>query len=268
MAYFLLTELNTNRDDWIVRVRVCRLWEFINFKRSRDLISLDMILIDKKGTLIHAVIWKNQANRFHDKLDEGFVIIIRNFKATNSTGEYRTVSFLRSMFNAKILQRYGANNIPLHVEDVVGCLCGIGEIESIGSKWKKPDIQILTNYFADTSIGVQTIESSNAKNIPIEEEMFQNRMNITELLDCVWNANIQGKTKVEDIIVTNEQKMGGFTNTKEHACAFLDNSDDPEQENSVNKSCQRRSPAKKKRLENQSNNCATYKGQRGRRFTW
>ncbi|MCE3216009.1 hypothetical protein HAX54_004380 [Datura stramonium] len=48
MAYSLLPELDTNRDDWTVRVRVCRMWEFINFKRSRELISLDVILMDEK----------------------------------------------------------------------------------------------------------------------------------------------------------------------------------------------------------------------------
>ena len=29
--------------------------------------------------------------------------------------------------------------------DVVGCLYGIGDIESVGSKWKKRDIHILTD---------------------------------------------------------------------------------------------------------------------------
>ncbi|KAH0635799.1 hypothetical protein KY289_035714 [Solanum tuberosum] len=35
------------------------------------------------------------------------------------------------------------NNIIL--SDVVGCLCGISDLESVGSKWKKRDIHILTD---------------------------------------------------------------------------------------------------------------------------
>ncbi|XP_069149265.1 replication protein A 70 kDa DNA-binding subunit D-like [Solanum lycopersicum] len=36
--------------------------------------------------------------------------------------------------------------------DVVGCLYGIGDIESVGSKWKKRDIHILTDYLAKAKI--------------------------------------------------------------------------------------------------------------------
>jgi len=48
MAYSLLSDLDTTRDDWLVKVRVCRMWEFKNYKRSNEMISLDMILVDEK----------------------------------------------------------------------------------------------------------------------------------------------------------------------------------------------------------------------------
>ncbi|KAH0639206.1 hypothetical protein KY285_035792 [Solanum tuberosum] len=55
------------------------------------MISLHMILIHEKGTLIHAVIWKNQVNKFPDKLSEGSSTIIRNFKVEEITCKYRPV---------------------------------------------------------------------------------------------------------------------------------------------------------------------------------
>ncbi|KAK4731468.1 hypothetical protein R3W88_024456 [Solanum pinnatisectum] len=55
------------------------------------MISLHMILIDEKGTLIHAVILKNQVNKFTNKLSEGSSTIIRNFKVEEITCEYRQV---------------------------------------------------------------------------------------------------------------------------------------------------------------------------------
>ncbi|XP_015076144.1 uncharacterized protein LOC107020338 [Solanum pennellii] len=91
MAYSLLSDLDATREDWLIRVRVCRQWEFINYMRRPDMISLDMILIDEKGTLMHAIIWKNQVNKFRDKLSEGFAVIIRNFKVSALTGDYRPV---------------------------------------------------------------------------------------------------------------------------------------------------------------------------------
>ena len=117
MAYSLLSDFDATRDDWLIKVRVCRTWEFIYYKRSPYIISLDMIPIDEKvciinilflqflislwgivfhivfsqETLMHTIIWKNQVNKFHDKLSEGFAVIIRNFKVSALTGDYRPV---------------------------------------------------------------------------------------------------------------------------------------------------------------------------------
>ncbi|XP_019071500.1 replication protein A 70 kDa DNA-binding subunit D-like [Solanum lycopersicum] len=102
MAYSLLSDLEATRDDWLIRVRVCRQWDFINFKRSPEMISLDMILIDEKGTLMHAIIWKNQLNKFGDKLSEGFAVIIRIFKVSSLTGDYKPV---QSNFKITFLQK-------------------------------------------------------------------------------------------------------------------------------------------------------------------
>ncbi|KAH0645096.1 hypothetical protein KY284_032980 [Solanum tuberosum] len=159
MAYSLLSNLDTTRDDWLVKVRVCRIWEFKNYKRSNEMISLDMILIDEKGTLVHAVIWKNQVNRFRANLAEGSVIIIRNFKVTESMGEYRPVqfdvkiTFLRITAIQKI--KDDTVNIPKNgfqfirpniVRSRVNNNTYLsGDLESVGSKWKKRDHHILTD---------------------------------------------------------------------------------------------------------------------------
>ncbi|XP_049382958.1 replication protein A 70 kDa DNA-binding subunit D-like [Solanum stenotomum] len=130
MAYSLLSDLDTTRDDWLVKVRVCRMWEFKNYKRSKEMISLDMILIDEKGTLVHAVIWKNQVNRFRANLAEGSVIIIRNFKDDTVNIPKNGFQFIRP----NIVRSRVNNNTYLS-----------GDLESVGSKWKKRDLHILTD---------------------------------------------------------------------------------------------------------------------------
>uniref|UniRef100_K4D0J6 Replication protein A 70 kDa DNA-binding subunit B/D first OB fold domain-containing protein n=1 Tax=Solanum lycopersicum TaxID=4081 RepID=K4D0J6_SOLLC len=166
MAYSLLSDFDGTRYDWLIRVRVCRQWKFINYKCSPDMISLDMIPIDEKETLMHTIIWKNQVNKFHDKLSEGFAVIIRNIKVSALTGDYRPVqsnfkiTFLRKTAIQKLqvdifyipqncfkfIQPeiiHSSINKHILLSDVVGCLCGIGDVESVGSKLQKRDIHIL-----------------------------------------------------------------------------------------------------------------------------
>ncbi|PHU13606.1 hypothetical protein BC332_14811 [Capsicum chinense] len=63
----------------------------------------------------------------------------------------------------------------------------------------------LKQKFSTISTGFQVIESSNINSIPIEEEMFINRMNFKNLLESDWSADIQEcivtvRSKITDII--------------------------------------------------------------------
>ena len=48
MEYYFPHELNNNKDSWMIRVRLCRMWESTNTKKNGELISVDMIFIDEK----------------------------------------------------------------------------------------------------------------------------------------------------------------------------------------------------------------------------
>nr|XP_019067320.2 uncharacterized protein LOC109119302 [Solanum lycopersicum] len=175
MTISFLSELVTGTDDFAIRVRICRMWNAINLKKNGELIIMDMIFIDEKGNLMHGIIRKNQVNRFKDKLNEGSVFIIKNFKVVESIGGYRPVqnslkiiffasTAIKNLFediveipvngfefvNPNVIDSRVNNNIVL--SDVVGCLYGIGDIESVVSKWKKRDIHILTDYLAKEKI--------------------------------------------------------------------------------------------------------------------
>ncbi|KAK4721547.1 hypothetical protein R3W88_011780 [Solanum pinnatisectum] len=163
--------------------------EFKNYKRRNEMISLDMILIDEKGTLIHIVIWKNQVNKFRDKLSEGFLIIIRNFKVIEIIGEYRPI---QSDLKIKWKKR------DIHILTTSGPYIVIvtatvkkfkGEITFTITTTIKTYVNLtmdnitsLIHKFATNFVHIKTIDSANTSNIPMEEKcMVTLRAQITEI---------------------------------------------------------------------------------------
>lgn len=52
MEFVGLKDLSIGNESWAVKVRVCRLWESLNSKKNGDLISLDMVIVDEKQSLM------------------------------------------------------------------------------------------------------------------------------------------------------------------------------------------------------------------------
>ena len=47
MRYNLIKQLSKEKDNWKLRVRLSRMWNAVNRKKS-ELISVDLVLIDEK----------------------------------------------------------------------------------------------------------------------------------------------------------------------------------------------------------------------------
>jgi hypothetical protein len=58
MAYIFLSDLSTKQQTWSVKVKVMRLWESIN-KKTEELMSLDMILMDGKVNWAYVALYYN-----------------------------------------------------------------------------------------------------------------------------------------------------------------------------------------------------------------
>lgn len=91
MAFSYLSDLKGDSETWMIRVRICRMWESISTK-DNSLLSLDMILTDKKENLLHATIRKHLVPRFRDRVAEGSVYNIRNVKIAPNIYPYRPLA--------------------------------------------------------------------------------------------------------------------------------------------------------------------------------
>ncbi|KAL4637493.1 hypothetical protein ACB092_03G081300 [Castanea dentata] len=134
-------------------IRVLRIWDAVNTVND-NLISLDMILVDEEGKLLHASIKKNLAQHFRPLLNEGCMYVIKNFIVEEYTGKYRHVHnpqkiLFKSTTSVSKINRL-CHSIPqyqfeladyetivsrchdtTYLTDVIGILESIGIIEEI-----------------------------------------------------------------------------------------------------------------------------------------
>ncbi|XP_065624645.1 uncharacterized protein LOC111994371 isoform X1 [Quercus suber] len=87
-----LDQISDAKETRRIRVRICRMWKAVNKRSGNNFISLDMIFIDEKENLMHAIVRKNVFQKFSAILHEGGTFIISNFKVIVTNKGYRPVS--------------------------------------------------------------------------------------------------------------------------------------------------------------------------------
>ncbi|KAK4603919.1 hypothetical protein RGQ29_012434 [Quercus rubra] len=179
MEYTTLKQISRDKNNSKVKVRVLRMWDAINIANNHDLLSLDMILVDEEGTLIHASIRKNLAQIYHPQLNEGSIYTITNFLVEENKGNYRPVyNKFKILFNSiTSISKFSGfdHSIPqsqfefadygtiasrcydtTYLTDVIGILDYIGAIEEIktrGRLTKLRNIQLLNKSIQTTLWG-------------------------------------------------------------------------------------------------------------------
>ncbi|MCD9560803.1 hypothetical protein HAX54_019604 [Datura stramonium] len=104
----LISEVSlvSGRDYFMIKVRLCRIWDAINPNKNGELINVEIIFINEKGNLKHDIIRQHQVQRFKEKLIEGSLFTIKNFKVVETIGGYKPVeNLLTLIFIASIVKR-------------------------------------------------------------------------------------------------------------------------------------------------------------------
>ncbi|KVI06990.1 protein of unknown function DUF223, partial [Cynara cardunculus var. scolymus] len=167
MEFVGLQNLVLDNESWVVKIRICRLWESLNTKRNGELISLDMVVIDENGSLMTVMVRKNLVNKFNHLLKEGNVYILKNFKVVENSGAFKIIdSKLKIMFTlltkVEKVDTY-VPSIPMHgfqhasektvndrlnddniLTDIIGCLTAVGDVETVKGGFRKRDLEIIS----------------------------------------------------------------------------------------------------------------------------
>ncbi|CAN6899613.1 unnamed protein product [Brassica oleracea] len=88
-SYTLLENLRAGRCSNTAEVHLLRFWEAKNINKARELMSVDMLLIDENSTVVHGSIPASRQLRFKNRLSEGSVYTLSGFDVTRSSPKYR-----------------------------------------------------------------------------------------------------------------------------------------------------------------------------------
>ncbi|XP_030949817.1 replication protein A 70 kDa DNA-binding subunit A-like [Quercus lobata] len=164
------------------------MWDAINIASNHDLISLDMILVEKEETLIHASIRKNLAQTYRPQLIEGSIYTITNFLVEENKGNYRPVhNKFKILFNsATSISKFSGidHSIPqsqfefadygtiasrcydnTYLSDVIGILDYIGAIEEIKTRGRPTKIRNIQLLLEETKSIQTTLWGNTAHQI-------------------------------------------------------------------------------------------------------
>ncbi|XP_075636556.1 replication protein A 70 kDa DNA-binding subunit D-like [Castanea sativa] len=203
------------------------MWNAINIANNHDLISLDMILVDKEGTLIHASIRKNLAQSFRPQLNEGSIYTITNFLVEENKGNYRPVhNQLKILFNSTTsVSKF--NGFDHSITQSQFEFADYGTIASrcydttymtgdyqLSSTFATklyvnldiPEVAEIRNKYTTMDITVKDILPKGLPKAQDGELALHNKKTVVEIKDLEWNS------KTKDLLVTCNAKIININN--------------------------------------------------------
>ncbi|KAF3957186.1 hypothetical protein CMV_017780 [Castanea mollissima] len=195
MEYTTLKQISRDKDNSKLKVRVIRMWDAINIANNHDLISLDMILVDKEGTLIHASIRKNLAQNVIGILD--YIGAIEEIKTRGRPTKMRNIQMLLEE-NKSIRTTLWGNTTH--------------QIDNDFYKTNKgPFILIVTSTIVKSFRGEYQLSSTFATKLYVnldipEVAKIRNKYTTMNITNLEWNSN------TKDLLLTCNAKIININN--------------------------------------------------------
>ncbi|XP_057458029.1 uncharacterized protein LOC130748801 [Lotus japonicus] len=163
-VYHNVDELRSGKQHWRILVKVVRIWYSQGFASSKLPLSLELVLMDDKGSKIHAIIKKTLMYKFEKLLVEGNVYSLSSFVLVDSSGDYKPTRHnykICFMYNTEVrhmphitIDEFPYSFVSLadilapsydsgYLIDVIGILTGVGVEREIVTNGKKSKMNVI-----------------------------------------------------------------------------------------------------------------------------
>ncbi|XP_020870663.1 replication protein A 70 kDa DNA-binding subunit C-like isoform X2 [Arabidopsis lyrata subsp. lyrata] len=162
-TFVFLDEIDPAAQRYKIKVQIVKLWR--GFQKETGS-AIEMVLIDEKGTRMHATVEDKLMNKFKSDLKEDQSILVDTFQLVNNGFEYKTsphsfkISFFRTTsvticddFPNDVPEKYFVDFLKIlagvldskTLVDVIGHIVNIGPLEDImirGRSTTKLDVEL------------------------------------------------------------------------------------------------------------------------------
>ncbi|KAL2896541.1 Replication protein A 70 kDa DNA-binding subunit [Bienertia sinuspersici] len=99
-----------------IKVRIIRLWEVPNYNNPNVVDSIELVLVDEKGSRIQASIRKTIMQRFSNMVKDGSCRVIAKFGLISNIGKHRATnhSYKLNFFFKTVVRECEDVELPLH----------------------------------------------------------------------------------------------------------------------------------------------------------
>ncbi|XP_027927588.1 uncharacterized protein LOC114184479 [Vigna unguiculata] len=131
-----LQELNPEKESWNILARVVRLWFVEDYTKGKTPFSVEIVLQDQEGVLIHASVRVTLIYKFQSEIKEDKVYTIQSFSVSCNGGSYRTTKHaykINFQFGTKVNM----------VQNVIGMFTGVGTERELEKASKKTKMNVI-----------------------------------------------------------------------------------------------------------------------------
>ncbi|KAL2941879.1 Replication protein A 70 kDa DNA-binding subunit, partial [Bienertia sinuspersici] len=115
-SFNMINDLTPINENWRIKVRIIRLWKVPNYNNPNVVDSIELVLVDEKGSRIQATIRKSIMQRFSNMVKEGSCRIIAKFGLISNIGKHRATnhSYKLNFFFKTVVRECEDVQLPLH----------------------------------------------------------------------------------------------------------------------------------------------------------